>query len=171
MRNAVLLFSFVLLAAPATADVHVVDLGGGGDFLDLQPAIDAAADGDILLVKAGNLYTSALIDGKGLTIVAEDGDFVLADWFEVRNLPARRTVMLAGMRATQPGTQGEIARLTDNLGAVRLLDMELYAPQGGNNFGVYLLNCTDVVFTRCVMSGAWAQAHDDPSSCSAGYGG
>jgi len=154
VRHTILPIWFLSLALPATADVHVVDLAGGGDFLDLQPAIDAAVDGDLLLVKAGSLYSTALIDGKGLTIVAEDGVFVFADWFEVRNLPLRSTVMLAGMRTTPSVGQPVALRLVDNEGAVRLVDMELYAPTGVDDLGAYVDDCSDVVFTRCKISGS-----------------
>jgi pectin methylesterase-like acyl-CoA thioesterase len=58
------------LSAAALADVHVVDASGGGDFTTLQAAVNAAADGDTLLVRSGS-YDGFLLTGKGLSIVAE----------------------------------------------------------------------------------------------------
>jgi hypothetical protein len=41
------------LAIPAWAATLTVDLNGGADYTDIQSAIDAAADGDTVLVKPG----------------------------------------------------------------------------------------------------------------------
>ncbi|MEM7307447.1 MAG: hypothetical protein AAF682_12290 [Planctomycetota bacterium] len=58
------------LGALASAQtVWTVDESGGGDFLDIQPAIDAAADGDVIVVEAG-VYGPIHIDGKGLRLHA-----------------------------------------------------------------------------------------------------
>ena len=38
----------------ATGDVYVVDATGGGDFLDIQSAVDAASRRDTILVRPGN---------------------------------------------------------------------------------------------------------------------
>src|SRR5262245_50864538 len=55
--------------------VWVVDDNGGPgvDFTDIPPAIAAAADGDILLVKAGS-YSHFTLSGKGLRILGEGSD-------------------------------------------------------------------------------------------------
>ncbi len=41
------------LSVPAWAATLTVDLNGGSDYTDIQPAIDAAADGDTVLVMLG----------------------------------------------------------------------------------------------------------------------
>ena len=58
----------VLLAigAPCGAATIVVDPGGGGDFTEIQPAIDAAADGDTVLVKSGEYVITEPIDFNSL---------------------------------------------------------------------------------------------------------
>ena len=54
MRISLLAFLISLaFAMSAVAMTHVVDIGGGGDYTSIQPAIDAAADGDTILVRAG----------------------------------------------------------------------------------------------------------------------
>ena len=57
-----LLVLAVVISAMATgaahADTLVVDVGGGGDYVAIQPALDAAAEGDTVLVMPGN-YTGA----------------------------------------------------------------------------------------------------------------
>lgn len=66
------------LALPTPAQVSgsartwIVDAAGGGDFLDLQPAIDAAASGDAIVVRpAPTVYGTACLYQKDLTIVGE----------------------------------------------------------------------------------------------------
>lgn len=65
----------VLLAwAPLCADTIVVDAAGGpgADFTEIGPAVSAAADGDLLLVRPGT-YRGFFVSGKGLTIQGEAG--------------------------------------------------------------------------------------------------
>jgi hypothetical protein len=61
----------LLAAAPAIAAqaVWTVDDSGGADFAVLQHAIDAAADGDAIVVEPG-VYAPIRIDGKGLRLHA-----------------------------------------------------------------------------------------------------
>jgi hypothetical protein len=59
--------AWLLAAAPAFGGVIVVDPGGGGAFTELQAAIDAAVDGDVIVV-AGGCYRGIVVD-KPLSIV------------------------------------------------------------------------------------------------------
>lgn len=52
------------------------DGGAGVDFTELQTAIDAAGDGDTLLIHPGS-YSSATIDNQALTLVGAPGDLAL----------------------------------------------------------------------------------------------
>lgn len=62
-------------------DIEIVEDGdggrvllvGSGGFATIQEAVDAAGDGDAILIAAGTYQEQVLIDGKDLTIVAEDG--------------------------------------------------------------------------------------------------
>ena len=47
------LIACLLQAALVSAATLTVDLNGGADYTDIQSAIDAAADGDMVLVKPG----------------------------------------------------------------------------------------------------------------------
>ncbi len=59
--------SFALLSLPASAAV-VVDPTGGGDFREIQPAIDAAAPGEEILVKPGEYRLTQPITFRGKDI-------------------------------------------------------------------------------------------------------
>ncbi len=65
-----------MLACLLLQNTWVVDDNGGPgvDFTDLPPAIAAAADGDLVLVKAGT-YTHFVLVGKGLRILGEGAGF------------------------------------------------------------------------------------------------
>lgn len=83
----------------ALADVRTV--GPAGQYPDLQAAIDAASDGDVILVApgAGGTFT---LDGKSLTI-AGDGDGTLkasCGRFVIRNLAPTQSVVLRNVEQT-----------------------------------------------------------------------
>lgn len=101
MSAARLLFvSIALLAAPAAAQaVHVVDASGGGAFLDIQSAVDAASSGDLVLVKSGS-YARFTIDGKGLFVLADEGArVVVTGTIIVQDVPSQEEVVVHGFRA------------------------------------------------------------------------
>ena len=63
----------LILLAPAAAaqgNVILVDDDGGSSFTVLQDAVDAALEGDTILVKSGT-YTRLVIDGKSVSVVAD----------------------------------------------------------------------------------------------------
>ena len=79
-------------------DVLVVASSGSGDFTYLQAAVDAAAEGDTIVVEAGTYAVNTVIAAKSLDIVAMDGG---ADWptsrIDVLDLAPSQTVRLAGL--------------------------------------------------------------------------
>lgn len=68
-----------VLPATARADVWVVDKSGGGDFTQVQPAVDAAQPGDSVLVRPG-LY-SAFTLTKPLYVIGSGPGFVRVGQF------------------------------------------------------------------------------------------
>ena len=50
------------VCAPCGAATIIVDPSGGGDFIEIQPAIDAAQNGDTVLVKPGEYVITESID-------------------------------------------------------------------------------------------------------------
>ena len=62
----------------------------------IQAAVDAATDGDLILVKdTGSPYASFTVDGKGLTVIGDTGNRpVLLGSAFIRNLgPDQRVVL------------------------------------------------------------------------------
>ncbi|MFQ5654464.1 MAG: hypothetical protein ACE5GW_07010, partial [Planctomycetota bacterium] len=96
-----LLVSVLLaLASAPTAQgiVWIVDDDGGPgvDFTEIQPAVDAAADGDTIVVRSG-FYNSVTIDGKTLVVTNGVGAVVRISSFTVRNLGPGQVVTVRGV--------------------------------------------------------------------------
>ncbi len=79
--------------------VHVVDAAGGPgtDFTDLSQAVSGAADGDLLLVRAGDHRDAISLDGKGLSVVTDVGAAGQVIQVSILNLPAGRFALLQGL--------------------------------------------------------------------------
>src|SRR5688572_1658513 len=77
LRRVLIGLAFVpALPAIATAGhVRIVDASGSAPFTSIQAAIDAAVDGDVLLVGAGT-YPGFTVDGKGLVLLAPSSALV-----------------------------------------------------------------------------------------------
>jgi hypothetical protein len=67
-------FACALALAPA-ALANVTILGQPGSYATIQAAVNAAVDGDVLIVDAGT-YAGFTIDGKGIAIVASPGSSI-----------------------------------------------------------------------------------------------
>ena len=90
------------------SDVLVVDgSGGSAPYVSVQAAIDAAAPGDVILIRSGH-YDGITIDGKGLTLIADSGAEVKIGGFVpnsslspipnvVQNVPLGQAAILDGI--------------------------------------------------------------------------
>jgi len=111
--------------------IWVVDAAGGGDFTDIQPAVDAAASGDLVLVRAGD-YTGFEICGKGLTIVGEGeatdiyGASVVCD-LQVEQFVVLRSLFLHHHFASPKPGAPPILLLEDNAGTAWIEDCTITA--------------------------------------------
>jgi len=160
---AVLSAHLVVLAGLAAAQsVHVVDPAGGGDFTSLQAAVDAAADGDAIIVVAAQPVT--LIDNaveivdKGVVIMGIDsasGFQPRFGRFAVLGLSAGKSVIVRNIRVQSSGTFTPF-ELTGCAGAVLFEDCSGTA--GSGSFGTIpqfvIQQSSHVVLTRCDFDGA-----------------
>jgi len=167
---------------PLLADVLVVDASGAGDFTDLQPAVDFAADGDTLLVKTGT-YGHFRLDAKGLVVLAEAGATVtiqeLVTDTSISNLGKGQMVLLSGLVFRGLGEHADGLCLWRNTGPVRVQSCTLLGgdaleyPEGDGGNGAYVCECPDVAFTDCTIRGGHGSDDgDDPCfGCQLGSGG
>jgi hypothetical protein len=147
-----------LLAPFAQArDIVVVEGPAAGVYVALQDAIDAARDGDVLLIGPGS-HPAFILDGKGLTLAAMPNASVIVGYgSQVRNVPAGSFVLLERLvsgGAPLSGADGLI--LTNNAGHVRLQGCSwrgangLGSPAGiHGGDGVWIDSCARVVLVRC----------------------
>lgn len=158
MKSVVFLLASAASSAMASsvACADVLTVGGiNPAFADIPAAAAAAVDGDVLLVRSGD-YNGFTLDGKALSVVADAGAAVnVYTCVTVRNLPAGKTVLLAGL--TIRDVQEDRALLLDgNAGHVRI--QSLSANSVGNPFGstyeaVFVRLCADVAFASSTLRG------------------
>src|SRR5260221_5846410 len=112
-----------LLAASGRAlagHVLVVDAGGSGSCTDIERAVNAAVDGDAILVKSGS-YAGIYIGDKTLSIVADTGAVVVVQGqVSVNYLSANRSVLVAGLQIGSVNSSAVWIRYSP--GGVRLHD-------------------------------------------------
>jgi hypothetical protein len=154
---AVLAAHLLLAGALAAQTVYVVDPAGGGDFTTVQPAVDAAADGDVLIVLAkpgaGEIDNAVEIADKSLVILG-----ILPTTFiqpqigslAVVGLSAGKSVIVRGIRMQSSFDA------TGCEGVVLLEDCAVAS--GAVAFGTtptsVIQQSSHVVFARCSIDGA-----------------
>ena len=122
----------------SSANVLVVDSGGGGQFTQIQPAIDAASEGDTILVRTGT-YQRFSVNNRSLTVLGGTGATVFVDgMIDVGNLDVDKVLHLQNLSSVVqqpflPRAQFGIS-LHDNLGRVRLQNCQFT--------GYSAVNCT-----------------------------
>ena len=167
-RIAVLLGVCLSLCAIARAGgVQIVDKPGLGIFPTIQAAIDAASDGDVLVVAKGS-YPGFTVDGKGLWVLAlpthPTGTTSVSGTVTVRNLPASSTLVLAGLKITGASSSFQAnpgVRLENGAGSIVLRECVIKGGALMTGFssppaspGVSLSGCPRVFFVGCSIYGA-----------------
>ncbi len=148
------------------ADVLVV-APSGAPYFEIQHAVDAAHDGDVILVKTG-VYASFAVRNHTLTIVGETGADARVDGaIRVAGVGATNTLVLSRLHAVGNalGTSTRHGLLVRHCaGSIRVQDCVLEARpvtpgESGcvEGQGAWIENCADVVFSGCVLQGS-AQA-------------
>lgn len=118
---------FLVLAALAQAskagEVRILDTTGTQHFATIQAAVDAAQDGDILLIGKGS-YTGFRITDKSLAIFALEAGTVLVNGeVAVADLSDHRAVVLSGLSSAS-GDFGASLRVSNCGGHVRVQDCQ-----------------------------------------------
>lgn len=148
--------------APSAPQGAVWTVGpSGADFTTIKDAVDAASDGDTVLVKGGG-YGPFPITGKALNVVAEAGTTVtVGSWspfgetMTFSQLPAGSTTVVRGIdfHAPQidPFTYAQYGvQLSGCSGTVWFEDCSF---DNGPKGPLWIENCGDVVLERCSAKG------------------
>ena len=131
-----------VVLAPTT---WIVAAGGGGNFTDIQPAIDAASDGDLILIQAGS-YSAFTLD-KGLTLIGAPGVFSSNGRVQAATGPAS----LADMRIGGLAIEGcDFVVVGDGLDLVG--SSGVTTPFGAAT--VVVTDCADVRFVDTKITGS-----------------
>lgn len=162
-----LVAALVLAGASALADLHVVDASGAGDFTSIEAAVQAASDGDVILVRPGT-YGYFLMLEKGLTVVAEQPNsvFVSGGTRVAYLAPGQRAllsnlVLFGNPSATLFANHG---LSVGNAGAVRIENCRFLGasqheasscgqPAKAGGKGIHVVDSSDVALTSCVAEG------------------
>ena len=157
-------FLFLLLAATATAQsVWVVDDDGGPgvDFTQISFAVNAAGEGDLVLVRDGT-YLNFVVNGKSITVVADRGAQPIINVYAlipiwVHDLAPGQEVYLRGLRFvgtffhfSEPFPAPSIL-IEDCAGEVWVEDclFKSLGPTGSLGTAIDVNNCAGVNVTRC----------------------
>lgn len=158
-RHLALLPAFLaLLSTSASADV--IQVGGvTPDFTDIQPAVDAAHESDILLVSPGH-YSGFTISAKSLTVVGRQpflGDPVVDGELRIESLGAGQRVVIKGLDVHASLLNASGLTVFLNQGAVRIESVDAYGGLGSATYppssGAYVSQCADIAFTDCLLVG------------------
>lgn len=154
-----LILALVSSSANVRADVLTVG-PSGADFTQIKTAVQAAADGDAILVKAGT-YDGFLVDDKALRIVNVSAASVLVQGVvRVHDLSPGKTLVLSGIDVQAEAAEGLI--VFASAGAVRVQDGDFLGGPGDyldydtgipGYAGAKVVASADVVFERCTLTG------------------
>ncbi len=149
---------FLLLFAPtALADVRVVS--PVGPYTQIQDAVNAANDGDLLLVKAGT-YSGFVVQAKSLTVVGDANPLVTVQGtVTVSDLTPGQNVALVRLKAVGATTGGVSAphvglHSSNNLGSVRCESCSFYgsswvSPHYDGYDAVWIEGSSDASLVAC----------------------
>ncbi len=130
-RAARSVLAVLCLSLPAAAQgvLHVVDdlAGPGVDFTDVQSAVDAASDGDTILVRDGT-YPGFTVTAKALAVVGDAGASVrFTSLITVQNLGGNDDVVLRGFRIEPDGLLSGLLDVRTSTGSLWVEDIDAEA--------------------------------------------
>ncbi|HUR27746.1 MAG TPA: hypothetical protein VM509_06145 [Planctomycetota bacterium] len=153
-RNLPCSCAVLLLPSLAFAGVHRV---GPGAFSTPQAAVDAAIDGDTILIAPGN-YPGFKITDEALAIAVDPSGIVNCGAVVVESLSSAKNVLVDGLNVT--AASGMALKLHSNLGSVRIQNCTLTgASSVASNPGIvlgagaFVTGCGDVVMRNTTILG------------------
>jgi hypothetical protein len=147
-----------ILVLAAQSSVFVVDAYGGGDFTQIQPAIDAAHDGDLVVVRGtgrlGFSYDAVVIADKAVDVVGVGASPARVREVVVRDLAGGRSVVLSGLAVEGP-TYGwpSLLHVADCTGPVLLEQVTCPYPVGSVEGCLDVSSASSVTAIGCSLGG------------------
>jgi hypothetical protein len=133
---------------------HVLVVGPAELYTDIQPAVDAALDGDTVFVKPGPTYTGFTIQDKSVSVVVEAGPHAYVSGpVEVKDLAPTRSVFIAGIDVVFSPADRPALVARNNSGSVRIQHFSAYASDGFS--GASLEDNADVALLVCNLRGSY----------------
>lgn len=181
MPSAIPALASLALAAAAQAQGAVWTVGPGADFATVQGAVDAASDGDTILVSPAAEASAFDVSAKSLTIAGTGpGRSPLRGASRVRNLTSSQDVVLRGFETTVAEEEG--LQILNCTGSVFVEDCLWIGDIGRNLFpvpgaehgyhGLRVENANNVVLVNCTMeAGRGASVDDADEEFGVGRGG
>ncbi len=151
LSKTLIALNMLSLAAIVEAATLTVDLNGGADYTDIQSAIDAAADGDTVLVKPGEYVISEPIDFNRL----HDPDNPESPPVKNITLSSEGGAEVTTIRMSGADAEWRSVLLFEN-GETEKSVLEGLTLSGGTSSGVYC-NDSSPTLTDCRISGNSAQ--------------
>src|SRR5690349_16883054 len=156
------LFVSAVLASPSLAQVRIAERPLVGPFTTLQSAVDAALEGESLIVAPGP-YASFTIDGKSVhVVVTGSGHATITGKVTVKNLGATQRVLLSGLDVTGSWTAYSGQPALEILSAGGNVRVERSDFEGSETFpspGAKVTSSFAVVFSDCTIEGGYTDAY------------
>ena len=155
-------------ATSASAEVWVVRQNGPANFQTIQAAVDAASDGDVILVRSGS-YDGFTVAQKGLRIQF-DGSTAVGSPVEITGVPSGSLMTLSGMKVTLSYPDAAALTIRNSQGDVRVQDSVLHGSPGHKidmysadpaTSGAVVKICASVVLTGCNLTGGEGLAYGE----------
>ncbi len=178
------MLAFALFAAAfqLSGVVHVVD-ANAGPYFEIQDAVDAAVDGETILVRTGS-YQSFVVNNETLAIVGDAGATVLViGAVRARYLAIGKQLVVQNLEARGMDTGNRFEKhglyLHENDGSVRIqgchFEGESYVPcplLSGNEpaHGARIVRSLDVAISNCTLRGGRPVLIDSDGHSSPGHG-
>jgi len=143
-------------SAAAANQVFVVDAAGGPgvDHTSVQPAVDAAADGDVILVRPGT-YSAFGVLNKAVSVFGDGSPRPVVESVSLFNVDPTRRVTLRRIEIDKPWSFAKpLGALQINSCQGRIV-IEDCVIRGANASAAYVISAPHVMFTRCAFESDW----------------
>jgi hypothetical protein len=159
------------LQIPVSAAVRTV--GPGGDFPEIQEAVDASYDGDVVLVYSGT-YGPVVIVYHGISIVADtNAEVTVVGGFDIKNTFSYQTMVLSGLKGQcNYWDERHTLILENNQASIRIENCEWIGNDGyslihtyHSHSGVRISHCEDIaIIDSNIKGGDAVDSNTGPSA-------